>query len=88
MGKLKNKKKNNEGYVQPKYPNTYYTKFKKIELATNGIITLCKATTVDGVEEIFTWDRKSHRDIIKSNILQDAEIIVGKNVTKGWDYDG
>ena len=71
-----------------KYPNTYYTKFKKAHIVTNGFITLCKATTVDGVEEIFNWGKKSDRDIVRNNALPDIEIIVAKDVTKGWDYDG
>ena len=82
------KNKSKKPHVEQSYSNTYYTKFKKIHLATNGFITLCKATTVDGVEEIFQWDRKSHRDLIKNNTLPDAEIIVEKSVTKGWDYNG
>lgn len=83
----KNKKKGGYEYKTIPYPNSYYTKFNKIHLATNGIITICKATTVDGVEEYFQWDRKSHRDLIKHNTIEGAEIIVDKGVTKGWDYE-
>ena len=80
-------KKKNKGYEKSAYPNTYYTKFKKIHLVSNGFITLCEAITIDGVEEYFQWDRKNNRDLIRANTLSDAEIVIDKGVTKGWDYD-
>lgn len=86
MAKIKKKKNKNSTVKDTEYGGNYYTKFKKVELISNGIITLCQATTIDGVAENFCWDSKKQRDIVRNNTLPDAEIIVGKSVTKGWDY--
>ena len=68
--------------------NSYYTKFSKVHLAAHGPIVLCQVTTVDGVTENFSWNKKSNRDLIKNNVTKDVEIIVEKNVPedKGWNY--
>ena len=82
------KKKKNKKIPTEKADTSYWTKFKKIELVANGAIVLCKATTIDGVEEIYDWNRQSKRDLVKANTIPDAEIIVNPSVpeNKGWDY--
>lgn len=82
------KKKKNKKTPIEKVDTSYWTKFKKIELVANGAIVLCKATTIDGVEEIYDWNRQGKRDLVKANTLPDAEIIVNPSVpeNKGWDY--
>ena len=89
MGIPKKKKKGNKEIIAP-YPNMYYTKFTKVHLAAYGSIVLCQATTIDGVTENFSWNKKSHRDLVKANMTEDVEIIVEKNVPedKGWNYNG
>ena len=87
----KKKNRNNNSYYTPStYLNKYYTKFKKVHLAASGPIVLCQATTVDGVTETFSWNKRSDRDLVKANVLPDAEIYVESNVPddKGWDYNG
>ena len=66
----------------------HYTKFKKVELAAMGSIVLCKATTIDGVEENYDWNRQSKRDLVKNNCIPNVEIIEGPSVpkNKGWNY--
>ena len=66
----------------------HYTKFKKVELVAMGSIVLCKATTIDGVEENYDWNRQSKRDLVKNNCIPDVEIIEGPSVpkNKGWNY--
>lgn len=66
---------------------SYYTKFKKVHLRSNGILTICAATTVDGVEEYYGWDTAKNREFVRNNVTSDVEIIVDKGVTKGWDYE-
>lgn len=82
------KKKKNKKTPTEKVDTSYWTKFKKIELVANGAIVLCKATTIDGVEEIYDWNRQGKRDIVRANTIPDAEIIVNPSVpeNKGWDY--
>ena len=82
------KKKTNNYKHNSSNNNTYYTKISKVHLATNGIITICKITTIDGSEDYFQWDIKINRDMIRNSVIPEVEIIVDKNVTKGWDYDG
>lgn len=67
-----------------------YTNFKKVELVSMGSIVMCKATTVDGVEEIYDWNKQSKRDIVKNNCIPDVDIIVSSTVPKdkGWNYGG
>ncbi len=79
----KNKKHKTDGEAS----SNYYTKFKKVHLRTNGILTLCAATTIDGVEEYYSWDTSKNREFIKKNSIPDVEIVVDKGVTKGWDYE-
>lgn len=85
---FRRKKKKSKNAAEPKVDTKYYTKFKKIELVANGAIVLCKATTIDGVEEYYDWNRQGKRDLVKANTLPDAEIIVSPSVPKdkGWNY--
>ena len=85
------KKNKKTKHVQVKEDYSIWDKFKKIKkvhIVSNGIFTICKATTVDDVEEYYNWDSKSNRELVHNTTLPDAEIIVGPNVTKGWDYNG
>ena len=85
----KNKGRNkNKNYGTAAIDTNYYAKFKRVELVANGSIVLCKATAIDGVEEIYDWNRQGKRDLVKANTLPDAEIIVNPSVpeNKGWDY--
>lgn len=83
--KIRKKRKANSVTVES---HDHYTKFKKVELAAMGSIVMCKATTVDGVEEVYDWNRQSKRDLVKSNCIPDVEIVVAPTVPKdkGWDY--
>ena len=84
--KFKNRKKNATSGVTT--DTNYFTKFKKVELVATGSIVMCKATTIDGVEEIYDWNRQSKRDLVKNNCIPDVEVIQGTSVpaNKGWDY--
>lgn len=89
MGKGKKNKKRNSTAVAEDY--SLWDKYKRIEkvhIVSNGIFTICKATTIDGVEEYYNWDKKSDREFVRRTTLEDAEIIVDPNVVKGWDYNG
>lgn len=83
-GKSHNKDKN---YGTPS-DTSYYTKFKRVELVANGAIVMCKATTIDGVEEICNWNRQNMRELVKANCIPEVEIIVAPSVPKdmGWNY--
>lgn len=88
MGKGKHKKR-----VQMSEEEDYsiWDKIKritKVHIVSNGIFTIAKATTVDGVEEYYNWDKKSDREMVRRTCLKDAEIIVDDGVMKGWDYNG
>ena len=85
---MKAKKDNKKKHNKKSYSTSYYAKFKKVSLAASGPIVLCQAVTVDGVTENFCWTKKSDRDLVKSNTLSDAEIVVAPNVPtdRGWDY--
>lgn len=71
-------------YTGPEYETV--TQFVKVELASNGILTLCRATTVDGCTEYYVWDNPKHRDLVRKNCIKDVEIIEGPNLGKGWNY--
>lgn len=81
-------KKRNKNIVNNTDTSDHYTKFKKVELVAAGSIVMCKATTIDGVEEVYDWNRQSKRDIVKNNCISDVEIIVSPSVPKdkGWNY--
>ena len=81
--RLKGKKSKNL-YTGPEYESI--TQFVKVELASNGVLTLCRATTVDGCAEHFVWDNPKHRDLVRNNCIKDVEIIEGPNLGKGWNY--
>ena len=82
--KLKKNKGSKSLYAGPEYQ--HYTQFKQVHLVSNGILTLCKATTIDGCEEHFVWDNPKHRELIRQNCIKDVEIIEGPNLGKGWNY--
>ena len=71
-------------YTEPEYETV--TQFVKVELASNGILTLCRATTVDGCTEHYVWDNPNHRELVRKNCIKDVEIIEGPNLGKGWNY--
>lgn len=64
----------------------HYTQFKAVHLVSNGVLTICKATTIDGVEEYYVWDNPKHRDIVRKNCIKDVEVTEGPNLGKGWNY--
>ena len=74
----------NSLHTGPEYESV--TQFVKVELASNGILTLCKATTIDGCEEHYVWDNPKHRELVRRNCIKDVEIIEGPNLGKGWNY--
>lgn len=84
--KIKKRNKNNINSVSN--DTNHYTSFKKVELVAMGSIVMCKATTIDGVEEVYDWNRQSKRDLVKNNCIPDVEIIEGPSVPKdkGWNY--
>lgn len=86
MGKRFKKRRKNNNIITT--DNDHYTKFKKVELVATGSIVLCKATTIDGVEEIYDWNRRSKRDIVKNNCITEVEVIESPSIPegKGWDY--
>ena len=65
------------------------TQFVTIHIEKRGSMTVCRATTVDGVTENYIWDRKSHRNTVRLNTSPRARIIVADNVpaNQGWDWD-
>lgn len=79
-----NGKKAKSLYMGPEYE--HFTQFIKVELASNGILTLCRATTVDGCIEHYVWDNPKHRELVRKNCIKDVEIIEGPNLGKGWNY--
>lgn len=87
MGKGKKKKTrvHTEDYSiwdsQPK-------RIAKVHIVSNGILTLCKATTIDGVDEFYNWDCKPDREMIRRTATPEVEVVVDSNVIKGWEYDG
>lgn len=87
MAKNKNKD-NKKKNVEPIINKSYYTKFTEVHLAALGSIVLCKATTENGTTETFDWNKKSNRELIRSNTIPGANIIVEKNVPpdRGWNY--
>ena len=85
----KNKGRNKDkNYGATTIDTNYYTKFKRVELVANGSIVLCKATTIDGVEEYYDWNRQGKRDLVKANCIPDVEIVAADSVPKdkGWNY--
>ena len=80
---MKYKKRN-----KPENSYNKYTEFKKIELVAEGSIVTCKATTVDGVTELYDWSRQSKREFVRNNCISNVEVIVDPSVPKcmGWDY--
>lgn len=72
--------------LYPEHEYDHYTKFVKVELSSNGVLTLCKATTVDGCAEYYSWDNPRHRELVRKNCIKDVEIIEGPNLGKGWNY--
>lgn len=83
--KFKKRNKNKHEIVES---SDHYTKFKKVELVATGSIVMCRAITIDGVEEIYDWNRQSKRDIVKNNCIPNVEIIISPSVpaNKGWNY--
>ena len=65
------------------------TQFVAIRIEKRGSMTVCKATTADGVTENYIWDRKSHRNTVRLNTSPKAKIVVADNVpaNQGWDWD-
>ena len=84
MSSKKNRKVCKRLSVGPEYE--HYTQFKEVHLVSNGILTMCKATTIDGVEEFYSWDNPKHRDLVRKNCIKDVNIIEGPNLSKGWNY--
>lgn len=88
MGK-KNKRRNPATTEEENYSLwDKYKRIKKVHIVSNGIFTICKATTIDGVEEYYNWGKQSDREFVRRTTLPDAEIIVDPGVEKGWDYNG
>lgn len=80
----KNKRKNaniDEDTIWVQLP-----KIVKVHIVSNGILTICKATLEDESTTFYNWDSARDREYVRKTVSKDAEIIVDKNVFKGWDY--
>ena len=77
-------KRANSLHTGPEFES--FTQFVKVELASNGILTLCRAITVDGCTEHYVWDNPKHRDLVRKNCIKGVEVIEGPNLGKGWNY--
>lgn len=86
MKKSKGIKKSNR-VAAVSNPITYVKNIKEVHIVSNGIFTICKVTFISDSVAYYNWDKKEDRDFIRKSVTSDANIVVDKNVTKGWNYD-